>query len=375
MSPGTVTLVTYEDYSKAYYLKSRLDAEGIESYLAHENLPSSVKTKYTDGVKVRVNADEVEKAVSVLLEIQKEDKGEKKRTKYYRKILVPIDFSEYSVKAVEYAIWLAENLHGEIRLLHVYSDPLEDVPRVKQTASLEKYRQEVMENFEAQTRQDIETFTEDLKKGILAEKITSARIHYSLVEGSPSEEVLRTAESYKPEIIVMGTGDIDKRPNYINESTGIQVISDTRFPVLILPEHTQFKEVDKVTVVYATDFLDSDFSSFRQLLAILCIFNVKIYCIHIENEKDNTVQKNKMVELNKRISIEYSNYDVEFHLVKSDDFIEAVHQFADEKKADMISFTSPKRTMIYKLLNPDNLKRMIEESNHPLLIFRVGKKQ
>jgi nucleotide-binding universal stress UspA family protein len=324
---------------------------------------------------VRVHAEDVEKAVSLLLEIQEESKGEPKKTRYYRKILVPVDFSEYSVKAVQYAIWLAENLHGEIRLLHVYSDPLEDVPRVKQTASLEKYRQEVLENFEEQTRRDIDAFSEDLKRGILKERFTKARLHYSLVEGSPAEEVLKTAESYKPEIVIMGTGNIKDRPNYINESAGIQVITDSRFPILILPANTTYQEIDQVTVVYATDFMDSDFSSFRQLLAILCIFKVKIYCVHIENEEDNTVKKNKMVELNKLISIEYSNYDVEFHLIKSDDFIGAVHKFAEEKKANMISFTSPKRTMIYKLLNPDSLKRMIAESKNPLLIFRVGKKK
>ena len=36
----------------------------------------------------------------------------------FNKILVPVDFSEYSDRAVEYALFLAENYGSEVTLLH-----------------------------------------------------------------------------------------------------------------------------------------------------------------------------------------------------------------------------------------------------------------
>ncbi|WP_332910879.1 universal stress protein [Algoriphagus boritolerans] len=45
------------------------------------------------------------------------------------KLIVPIDFSENSIKALEFAIFMADKKHGEITLVHVVEVVYDFAPR------------------------------------------------------------------------------------------------------------------------------------------------------------------------------------------------------------------------------------------------------
>jgi len=237
-----------------------------------------------------------------------------------------------------------------------------------------KYREEVQAHFEEKARADMEKFTTGLKEQLQAEKVTAARLHYRLLHGDYYTELLREAENYRPEIIILGTNDSSEKEGLLDENARLSIIRNSRFPVLVVPQKSDFIPGREIRVVYATDFLDKDFSSLRQLLAILSLFSVNIYCVHVEASENLEISKSKMDELNAHVAAHYGQHHIEFHLIRHEDFIQGLHEFAHSMGANIISFTSPKRSMIYKMLNPDNLKRVIRESRLPLLIFRAGRK-
>ena len=98
-------------------------------------------------------------------------------------------------------------------------------------------------------------------------------------------------------------------------------------------------------------------------------FNAKFFCIHVENEDDNSVKIQKMNELQEVIRKDYSNYTIDLQLIKNEDMINGIMDFVNENSIQIISFTNPKRSMIYRLLSSSNLKRMIQQSNVPMFIF------
>lgn len=372
MSSTIVNILTLKNSQAAYFLKSHLDSFGIESFLSSVESNTSRIMGKTEGVKVKVRDQDVEKAIQVILEISNEyGKLEDQGATYFRKILVPVDFTDSSVKACQYAIGLAENLHGEIRLLHVYDDPLSKDTRIKQTSTFEKYHQEQLRKVEETCKDNIVRFTKELKNNLDPEKVTRAKIHYSMALGRFETELTHVEETYKPEVIVLGVGRRTDITNQLTEPFCLKIAQNVKVPLLVIPENADFQGADNINVLYATDFLDSDFTSFRRLLALLAPFKVRFFCIHVGTDDENAIKVKKMDELNEVLRQDYKNYSIELRLIKNDDMINGIMEFSQKNDIQMISFTNPRKSMIYRLLSPNNLKRMIHRSKIPMFIFRT----
>ena len=125
MGDRLVTIAVH-NYARAEVLKGRLNAEGIECYLRNVNL---IHSAISGGVKVQVNERDMEKALRIVEKVSEEYRKEKEdreatHPKKVQRILVPVDFSKYSQNACYYAIGLAEKLDAEIKLMHVYYNPI-----------------------------------------------------------------------------------------------------------------------------------------------------------------------------------------------------------------------------------------------------------
>jgi len=370
MSSTLINIITLGNSQAAYFLKSHLDSCGIESFLSFDDSEISRKMKRSEGVKVKVKDDDVEKAVEVILELTaKYGKLEDQKAKHFRKILVPVEFSDVAVTALQYAMGLAENLHGEIRLFHVYDDPLKE-QRIKQTSTFEKYHDEELRMIEEKCKANIFAFTKKLKEKVEPETVTRARIHYSMALGSLDSEIIQMSSQYRPELIVLGISRETDKINQLSEMLCLKIVQNVTVPLLVVPQEAKFQSVKNINLLYATDFLDSDFTSLRTLLAFMAPFKVKYFCIHVENEDDNVLKVQKMHELQEVIKKDYRNYSIDLRLIKNEDMINGIMDFVKEENIHIISFTNPRRSMIYRLLSPNNLKRMVQQSTIPMFIFR-----
>lgn len=109
----------------------------------------------------------------------------------YRSILCPVDFSEHSIRAVEYAVNLAEEADAELRLLHVLL-PL--------SAEL----QELEASF-ADLRSQIESDRlRRLNELIPADADTYCTVRTALRHGAVHREILAAAAAEPADLIVMG---------------------------------------------------------------------------------------------------------------------------------------------------------------------------
>jgi nucleotide-binding universal stress UspA family protein len=108
----------------------------------------------------------------------------------YRRILCPVDFSENSIRAVEYAVNLAEEADAELHLLHVLM--------------LSSELKELESSFE-ELREQIETDRlRRLSALIPADAATYCTIHTALRQGSIHREILAAAAEEPADLIVMG---------------------------------------------------------------------------------------------------------------------------------------------------------------------------
>ena len=142
-----------------------------------------------------------------------------------KKILVPIDFSEGSVLAVNEGVMFARAFEASLVLLHVIHDP-EESPGFY---AAKKAGKTVFHNMEESARQMLQDFIDQHLEGFDDFKALT-------VPGIPAARVLQTAKKRKADLIVMGTrgrGGVDR---LVLGSVADKVVRGAACPVLVLRE-------------------------------------------------------------------------------------------------------------------------------------------
>ncbi|MFC2152842.1 universal stress protein [Bacteroidota bacterium] len=374
MEDKLITIAVH-NYARAEILRTRLEAEGVECYLKNINLIHSV---ISGGVKVRVNSHDLEKALRIVEKVSDQFRDEyenetEESDRSIQRILVPIDFSDYSVNACRYAIGLAEKLNAEIKLMHVYYNPVVNSMPLTDTYYYQVNMDEIIREIELRAKSNMEEFYGDLKEKIEKDNIQGVKLDYALVRGIASEEIIAKSEEYKPDVIIIGTRGQGERENDLIGSVTAKIIEDTKVPVLVIPEDSLYEGIATINILYTTDFDDSDYKALKKLMYILSPFEFRLYCVHIGVEDTNVWDKAKMNSLKEKLFSQYSDYEIECHLIEEKDFLTGIQEFIREKRIDIISLVTHKRNLISKLLNPSVARKVLFHTNIPFLVFHSDK--
>ena len=125
MEDNLITLAIHT-YEKALILKSLLENEGIETYIQNVNL---IQPMVSSGVRIRIKESDLQKALQVVdkakLSTDEDEWPSTDSDKFkLKRIMVPIDFSSYSMRAADMAINIAAKTGSEVVFLHAYCVPI-----------------------------------------------------------------------------------------------------------------------------------------------------------------------------------------------------------------------------------------------------------
>lgn len=148
----------------------------------------------------------------------------------FKRILCPVDFSDSSAQAVEYALSLAQANDAHLTLLHVVTyDPATEAPELYDTVvanrvpSLDAY----WEHMEASSR-------EQLEAAIPPSAREFCTIDTMLAKGKPYREILRIARDEQADLIVMGVQGRGAVDLMFFGSTTQHVVRQAACPVLTI---------------------------------------------------------------------------------------------------------------------------------------------
>lgn len=148
----------------------------------------------------------------------------------FKSILVPVDFSECSRRALAQAIELAARFEGEVTALHVYEPPyavgelLVQAPG-KSALSVDEY---------------MRTSAQGLFDQLVTEVLATTGVdpapplHTRLVSGMPTEVILEEVASLEPDVLVMGTHGRKGLAHLMLGSVAERVIRRAACPVLVV---------------------------------------------------------------------------------------------------------------------------------------------
>lgn len=153
----------------------------------------------------------------------------------FDKILVPLDGSEHSFKALEVATQIAKKFDGKITLLHVYSTPVRSIS-VPETTTLPPPIIPAITPMEAARIAEAarKTGNEILTKGEQKVKAENVPVEKIMIEGSTVQAIVKTAVEEKFNLIVMGARGISRIREILLGSVSDGVLRNAPCPVLIV---------------------------------------------------------------------------------------------------------------------------------------------
>lgn len=142
----------------------------------------------------------------------------------FKRILCPVDFSEPSLQALNYAMSLAQEADGNLTVLHVRPNGYENVDLVAEDSM-------TLGDFTRRREADLRARLADA----IPESVAAyCRVETVLTHGKPWREILREATDRQTELIVMGVQGRDALDMMFFGSTTQHVVREARCPVLTI---------------------------------------------------------------------------------------------------------------------------------------------
>jgi nucleotide-binding universal stress UspA family protein len=373
MEEQLVTLAIHT-YEKAQILKTILESEGIDVYIHNVNL---IQPVISAGVRIRIKESDLPHALRIIEDIKwlsnSIENEEPENT--VKRVLIPVDFSDYSVRACEIGLNYAHRIGAEVMLLHVYFSTY--IPSVFPYAASEtimnnEAERESVSMIHKRVQTDIENICALINSKIESGELPRVKYNYILREGLPEEEIIAYVKEYRPALIVMGTrGKKQKNMDLIGSVTG-EVIELTKIPLLAVPEHVPFDDLGKVKqLAFATSFAQHDLIAFDRFVELFKDYhdiNIQLFNISTSKNEWNEIRLTGFDEYLKK---QYPHLSIHHTVLRDGDLLEAIEHFVEEKQIDMIALSTHRRSTIMRIFNPSIARKMLFHSNTPLFVIPI----
>ncbi len=362
--------VAIHTYDKAHFLKTILESEGIPAVIHGVRM---IEPVIPGNVRVRINESDLPRALRIIEELdfsEQDVKGVNKENK--KEILVPVDFSDYSLTACAFAFRLARDLDCEVKLIHAFFTPFypASVP-FGDSFTIQPADKSIYQDVKSKTEKEMNHLVDKIRNKVATATLPNVPFQTLLVEGLPEEEIISYSKKIKPTAIVMGTRGRNAKEMDLIGSVTAEVMDGCRTPVFAIPEGTQVQGVAEMkNIVFLTNFHEREFKAFDIMMQFLKPYQVKIYLAHIA-KKEDVWNEIKLSGIQKRFAELYPHLETEYRLIDQNLGLEdSLEKFVKEHQIDMISLSSSRRNIFARMFNPGIARRMLFHSDTPLLVIK-----
>ncbi|WP_019207868.1 universal stress protein [Phocaeicola abscessus] len=367
----TLAILTY---AKAQILKTVLESEGIEASIHNVNL---IQPVVSSGVRVRIKESDLTKALQLIDKTgwMSEDvwkKSSEKKNQTARKVLIPVDFSDYSLKACEFGFTYAHAIRAEVMLLHVYFSPI-FMPTISYNADNFGFltdKDEQLKFFLGKEQKELNRLSETIREKV--ESGTYPDVKYSCVlrDGIPEEEILKCAKEIRPQLIVMGTRGKSQKNIELIGSVTAEVIERSKTSVYAIPENSHVKTFNEIkNMAFMTAFDQRDLIAFDSLINAFRNEHASVSFIHLSSDND-AWNEIKLAGIKDYFQKQYPTMNLKYSMIADDDILSNLDRYVKDEKIDVICITNYRRNIFARLFNPSIARKMIFHANTPILVIK-----
>ncbi|WKV11200.1 universal stress protein [Marivirga harenae] len=276
-------------------------------------------------------------------------------------ILVPTDFSDCALNALEYALQFAKQINpeAEITILNAYTVPL-------------AYADLNIAYDVGESEVDIKQYI-DSEFNQLEDKLPLLKeFEYETIK---TENYVKDAiEEYSldnpVDLIIMGTKGASGIDEVILGTNAHRVIKAEIAPVLVIPGEAKYEDIKNIAL--SSDYKGIIAELLDPVKAIRQAYASKIHLIHVSQEP--MLDKEKAEEA-KNLELHLKGLPHQYHFMVNKNVEEGIDEFADNNKIDLLVVLPRKKGLFESLFGKSESKSLIFHTDVPLLALSPNKRK
>ncbi|NNJ88031.1 MAG: universal stress protein [Eudoraea sp.] len=273
-------------------------------------------------------------------------------------LLYATDFSDNSISALKFAAMLSQKFKAKLFMLHVFDMK----PTFMSTVSISYSRLE-----ETAFKENNSKLTDFCKKHLGKDPETLG-ISLLISEHSISSTgILENAEKINADLVIIGTKGSTILKDLFIGSTASSLIDKSYVPLIIVPEKTPSKQIEKIA--YATAFEQADILAIHRLVAIAEPFNAMIKLVHI-SPKGEYAGEDQMAWFKEMLENKVTYPNIEFDLRFADNINSSLQSYVEEEDPSLLAMLEREgHGLLNNIWHKDIVKQMKSVVKIPLLSF------
>lgn len=366
--------VAIHTYDHAHALKELLEKEGIEVTLQNVNLDHPIVSA---GIRVRIHERDLPLALRIIENPElfgHQSSSERRQPR--GELLVPVDFSPYSQKAVDLAFQVAAEHKLSVFLLHTYIGPyVVDNIQLSDSMSFDNEIEatEELATVEHNAESNMRRFTESLRKRMKAGELPPVTFTSEVTEGLPEEVIDQYAKQRNPWLIIMGTRGADTKERELVGSVTAEVLDSCRYPVFTVPESSSVSnpsEIDRV--VFFCNLEQEDMLALDALNRMLPNKGMNIILANIPSRRHPEAEARRSLDILLNYCREhYPEYNFEITTLKSDSLTDDFKKLEESGHIGLICVPNKKKNIFARFFNPGIAHKILFHADIPMMVIPV----
>jgi nucleotide-binding universal stress UspA family protein len=275
-----------------------------------------------------------------------------------RKILVPVDFSETGMLALEHAAFLARLVKAEITLLHVM--PLTqyyfEIPEPVMQLEHREEMQQMIEEKLTETAKNIRA-----EYGIMPRTLSS--------RGRVAAEIVEFAREEQSDLIIMGTHGAKGFEEFFIGSNAERVVSIAPCPVITVQTHA--KSIGFTNIVLPIDRHAHSREKVEPAIQLAKIYDARLHIVGLlENEEDHEYDKLQIVLDQVQHAVEHAHLRFSRHTLKGDNLAAEALKFGASVDADLIIIMTEQESKLTGIFLGAVARQIVNHSRIPVLSIK-----
>lgn len=277
-------------------------------------------------------------------------------TESKKTILVPIDFTEESIRAIDYAKSIASKGGFDITLVHVHQSLYDPVSAgaldVHLWNDLHTYLQGLIEKLNNQYEE---------------EKL-DVRVHALMEEGETAHTLIHLLGQDPYTLMVMATKSMDNVLRRIFGTVSSEVSRHSQKPVIVVPSRADNTFPAKLVIGISEEIFHKGILT--QILEFGSLNNAFFDFVHVsqDNERFEVLRQHLYQHLVFHKEL-LSGYNI-VHLHQAEEGThKALAEYADSARAGMIVLVTHQRNFLEELRHTSVVKRMLHQPDVPVMIL------
>jgi nucleotide-binding universal stress UspA family protein len=282
-----------------------------------------------------------------------------------KKILVPIDFSDCSINALEYAIVIAKKLNFSITVFHsfYFSMPPE-------YDAISSYINITIEEEQKNNENQIKALLKKYENEQYEDDSQKLQMDSIVKLGLITEDITALAVEHHFDMIVMGTKGATGIDKLLFGSVTANIIGENNIkcPVLAVPKEAKYRGVSHI--LYGMDYEEDDLPVIDDLLEFADAFEARITCLHVNTDYD-TMSADRLEKEILEDTYWFTPYSkIKFELMRSESTQAGLETYVKENGIDLVAVMPRKRSFLESLFHKSISKDVATYAGVPVLVIK-----